>query len=81
MSPLFFSWNPADVLRYSEPTATIHSTFGQGSGRIWLNGLECTGNENSLLDCTGADPSVRVPSQCNHFTDAGVKCLGGKSIH
>ena len=74
----FFTWYP-EAVRYSEPTATFGSTpFGQGGGHIWLNGLECTGNENSLLECSGADPSAGTPNQCDHFRDAGVKCFGGK---
>ncbi|RVE59012.1 hypothetical protein OJAV_G00199950 [Oryzias javanicus] len=47
------------------------ASFGQGSGKIWLAGVECSGNENSLTDC---DHRGYGGHKCDHSTDAGVIC-------
>ena len=47
--------------------------FGAGSGRIYLTGLLCTGNESALLDCPRAVSGVQG---CGHSQDAGVACTG-----
>ncbi|XP_065426808.1 deleted in malignant brain tumors 1 protein isoform X2 [Chrysemys picta bellii] len=45
--------------------------FGQGSDRIWLDDVNCTGTEAALSDCR-ARPWGE--SNCNHRQDAGVVC-------
>lgn len=50
-------------------TRRIH--FGDGAGQILLSGLECTGNEERLVDCQ-RDAEVR--ENCDHSADAGVQC-------
>ena len=50
--------------------------FGGGSGSIVMDNVQCTGNEASLLDCFSA--SVY---DCEHYEDAGVRCLSGKLIY
>uniref|UniRef100_A0A8C5ZFB4 SRCR domain-containing protein n=1 Tax=Marmota marmota marmota TaxID=9994 RepID=A0A8C5ZFB4_MARMA len=53
--------------------ATISAHFGEGSGPIWLDELNCTGEEAYVWQC---------PSQswgqhnCSHKKDAGVICSG-----
>ena len=45
--------------------------FGQGSGPIQLDDVECTGKETSITNCS----STTVVS-CMHSEDAGVRCPG-----
>ena len=45
--------------------------FGQGSGPIVLDNLDCNGDEESILECD-FDPDT---SDCTHFEDAGIRCL------
>ena len=45
--------------------------FGTGIGDILLDELQCTGDENSILDC----PHNGVGNNdCSHGEDAGVVC-------
>ena len=45
--------------------------YGQGTGSIWLDDVQCTGIEASLIDC----PANAIGEHnCTHSHDAGVKC-------
>ena len=49
--------------------------FGQGTGRIWLDDLRCSGTEASLLDCLNNPGSLPIGvHDCTHYEDAGVRC-------
>ena len=48
--------------------------FGEGSGQILLDDVECMGNENHLSQCPHNDIGVH---NCMHFQDIGVQCLTG----
>lgn len=54
--------------------AVAHSSaaYGQGSGSVFLTTLQCTGNETSLINCSGAGFLTNPP--CQHSRDAGVMC-------
>ena len=49
------------------------SGFGEGNGlNVFLDDLMCSGVEDSLLECLGADSVGN--SDCDHSEDAGVRC-------
>lgn len=51
--------------------ALPNSFFGVGSGPVQLSNVQCSGSENSLLDC-----SHNLTAHCPRFRDAGVTCPG-----
>ena len=53
--------------------------FGGGSGPIHFAGVRCSGNENNLLDCP-IDFVGNQITHCQHFEDAGVRCLNGEGV-
>ncbi|KAL0165946.1 hypothetical protein M9458_037790, partial [Cirrhinus mrigala] len=46
--------------------------YGQGTGPIHMDELNCTGKERTLWDC----PAVTNGHDCGHKEDAGVVCSG-----
>ena len=51
--------------------ALTHAYYGQGTGPIQLDNVQCSGNEETLLQC-----SHRTFHNCGHNADAGVRCPG-----
>ena len=49
--------------------ALIGATFGQGTGAIVFDNVNCVGNETSLTSC----PHF-IPINDYHSEDAGVRC-------
>lgn len=45
--------------------------FGRGSGPIWMDGVSCGPEDNSILECSHGGWGVH---DCSHSEDAGVCC-------
>merc|ERR1712098_678765 len=51
----------------------MEAAYGEGTGPIWIRGMECWGNETSLEDCPSAEWEPNY--YCQHREDVGVECL------
>uniref|UniRef100_H2ZY69 SRCR domain-containing protein n=1 Tax=Latimeria chalumnae TaxID=7897 RepID=H2ZY69_LATCH len=72
------SWDLKDaavackLLGCGEPEAAIsNSRYSHVGGSIWLNRVQCTGNESSLWECQA---ETLGHHECNHWMDAGIVC-------
>ncbi|XP_052271847.1 deleted in malignant brain tumors 1 protein-like [Dreissena polymorpha] len=62
------------------PAALNSTTYGQGTGQIWLDDLKCNGTESSLSYCRTKNWGEH---NCGHSEDVGVDCncpLGSYSV-
>ena len=51
------------------------ASFGEGTGRIWLRNVQCTGNETKLSNCLA---TFNMSITCSHAQDVAVRCTTGK---
>ena len=51
--------------------------YGQGSGEIWLDNVNCVGTEGTIGSCAHNGWGIE---NCGHSEDASVKCIGGKFL-
>ncbi|XP_052649310.1 macrophage receptor MARCO [Harpia harpyja] len=58
------------MLGYTRAIATFTATAG--TGQIWLDDVNCRGNEDSIFDCPKPDWGV---NNCSHSEDAGMECI------
>ena len=79
------SWDMNDArvvcraLGYSDASHALRSAyFGQGSGKIWLDDVNCFGNESSIESCSHNGWNVH---NCGHYEDASVICLSKLSMN
>ena len=59
-------------------SATTGSSYGPSEGRIWLDDMDCVGDEANLALC-GNDGWGEIGS-CTHEEDAGVVCRLSKFV-
>ena len=57
---------------YTVAVALPRAFFGQGTGQIWLDNVNCAGTELQLVDCPDNGFGVH---NCAHSEDAGVTCI------
>jgi len=53
---------------------TIGNTYGSGTGQIWLNNSQCSGNETSFINCVYDGWEVH---NCSHDKDVSIICGDG----
>ena len=58
---------PTDVVGFN------NAHFGGGVGQIYINNVDCRGDENNLLECSH---SSALSCYRGHSEDAGVRCQG-----
>ncbi|XP_032220945.2 deleted in malignant brain tumors 1 protein [Nematostella vectensis] len=58
-------------------SAPCCARYGQGSGRIWLDDLNCNGSERSIAQCRHRGWGVH---NCGHSEDASVECITSNPI-
>ena len=52
-------------------TSRYNAFYGEGSGQIWLNNLDCNDTELTIEDCSHSGWGIE---DCNHTEDASVQC-------
>ena len=58
-------------LGYSGGEAHTRASFGEGTGTIWMDDVQCAGSESRLADCPFGGWGLH---NCRHSEDVGVSC-------
>ena len=65
-------------LQFGPPIAARSSAFyGQGSGKIWLDNVNCIGTENTIGNCSHKGWGIK---NCSHSQDVSVQCNPGNTV-
>ena len=65
-------------LSLAKGTAAMHDAFyGQGSGQIWLDDVNCVGSELFIGNCSHSGWGSH---DCSHDQDASVNCSAGRYV-
>ena len=68
-------------LGFSKANAALYDAFyGQGTGRIWLDNLNCVGTEWTIGNCSHRGWGSYY-YYCSHGHDASVKCSSGTQVN
>ena len=54
-------------------SAPLNARYGQGTGPIWLDDIQCIGNESDIFACTHNGIGSH---NCKHEADASAECSG-----
>ncbi|XP_030421453.1 deleted in malignant brain tumors 1 protein-like isoform X3 [Gopherus evgoodei] len=57
--------------------SNLSGHYGEGSGKIWLDDLNCSGNESKLWECSSRGWDQH---NCHHYEDAGILCSGSQQV-
>ena len=57
--------------------ADRRAAFGAGTGTIWVDDIQCNGDESRLTDCPSP---LRGVHNCDHAEDVGVSCESTSAI-
>ena len=61
-------------LGFSDTSAQALFSVPGGTGLIWLDEVNCAGNETRLIDCPASPLGIH---NCVHYRDVGVNCMTG----
>ena len=62
------------ILIFKGAIAYVQAQFGAGSGPVLLSNVECSAEDQRLIDCPASIKDHE--SICGHEKDAGVRCKG-----
>jgi len=73
-----FSTEGLKIIMYRRTGAYIGHYYGAGTGPIWLDDLQCTGNETSFDNCTHRGWGDHF---CKHSEDVSIFCGDSGTLH
>ena len=58
------------VVRFTDGI-TLNNQYGSGTGQIWLDDIQCIGDETSLFNCRHNGWGIH---NCGHGEDVSIRC-------